>query len=1334
MPEFFGICGRFTPTQCKLAWISTYPNKVGTYPSEFLPSQRTIYHSTADIGFRFRPPILDQGESFGLFLGGLLFGGFAPPQFDIFTSQSHFATIFAKTANRLNVSHIVTQEEINQAASNGGVALIDTGEYVFEFLGVTDQQEDISENLTQEEIDQIQGTNETASDRAFRKLFEQQIPPERNRYLGIELNKRGITYRFDNGSAKVNSALKLAGIGDLQNASYRDGSSRVIRVDFSKITSRVPLPAGSPKPPVGSLQETPREVRAGDIIYLTYVAVKEHYIRQSVEAGYTVQAISIPPQAFGFPSRILVANYRFYEWFVRNDDPRGLPVKIGGWRIVESFNIPSNIVAPVGNTGESAEIGQFPMTGGRDVVEIDILNTNDISIGELNSYINNPSESIVADKTHINLNKYIFNANYHQQINQSFKRSDWYLRRNYITYNSHIDITKHVLYNVHPKALLKRDVDKWGIERFLAEEIEKDIKEGKDTFFPFMDDEKVLHPTNGTPQFLNSSNTKFEPIQPLSRYSLANLEVDAGVAGSVQLGQTGSTDDVVAAVNFTSNIITERFEEDTRVLVERHFTLGQRGHRFVGIEGLAGTRKSLSCIVDPTGSYAFAVHVNDDSLLIINRFDINEINEDIENLTYRPDLGTPPQKDNISPSPSQFEKRLGYGGLLGHQGVSPGRILSYYKYSEFSLFIYKTTNRESVVTVFPEIKPENISDITFVAEENKITILVGPGYSGRTEINYTCSNENGIRAMMLFKSGNNINGIVDFVDFDFTTKPINMTISHYWTKGDVIEFYGDNLSDVSINDITVQQISVNHGGDFLDGSPDSSAQDKFSDKLISNNIFFQTDTMSIGEDEKSRLYIFFNDSHGGISCIQSNDFGTSWYFHYQVILPVQTESVKNPFVINVFDERGCYLFFQFLGKILCKFIPFQLFLFEDALLIQSDSENRNNLYSQSGNTLRRSIYASAAAGDLTDLVFRQLTGRDPNNQNILNNTEVVTISNVDGTVSEETVIKNPLSIGAGTAFTNKNIEDIHFSAYRNNKGVLKLFFLLPAKDSIGGGNQLQCHFSTNGGISWYDYWEWIEYDYNRIRNDEQNKTQFIDRNAGFQPPGTITSVDPLQSDESAYFGINVHWSRLLRHKKENTTDLDSEVLAIDSPYVYYQKSSKNVFLFYIYKSCLLCKIFSDEIFSEAASKRQTDDGGMRFVKNSIERETKSYFVDGDLSVQDTREEIHRYYNSDTNEIMADGNIVFHSQWGIDTFNSNHRIQPQRVCAHELPKGQVRVIYKRNGSMNLSAAIWTGGYWMVEDLMRNLNEELPILEPPTEATNVCGGFGGNNYPCEETNVL
>lgn len=225
MPDWYGLCGS-SGRPCKLVWSSKFGvDKIGTYPSELLPSRRTIWHVSVDGAYTFKPPLTSLGDSgtglplVDIFAGHGLFG--SDIQYDTFMPQSQFILCFAKTANRFNVSHVITEEEM-ASVDQSGVGFIDVGEYVFDGIAAVFSKAQVEQELTQEEIAELNTTGESRQDRVFRKLFEQEF--EGNRFKYVQTNKLGIEYRLDNGGPKSNAIFEQAGIGDLQSVTYLDGT------------------------------------------------------------------------------------------------------------------------------------------------------------------------------------------------------------------------------------------------------------------------------------------------------------------------------------------------------------------------------------------------------------------------------------------------------------------------------------------------------------------------------------------------------------------------------------------------------------------------------------------------------------------------------------------------------------------------------------------------------------------------------------------------------------------------------------------------------------------------------------------------------------------------------------------------------------------------------------------------------------------------------------------------------------------------------------------------------------------------------------------------------
>jgi len=134
-----GICGPIDLPNitCKISHSSSYPNKIGVYPSEFLPSTFTIWHAV--FASQFPQQTLSQEAQnvigtplgAGLLTGLGLGGAFSLTGPLVHTFQSHHFVIFAQTANRVNVSYVLTEDDIANI-DDLGIAEIDVGEYVFE--------------------------------------------------------------------------------------------------------------------------------------------------------------------------------------------------------------------------------------------------------------------------------------------------------------------------------------------------------------------------------------------------------------------------------------------------------------------------------------------------------------------------------------------------------------------------------------------------------------------------------------------------------------------------------------------------------------------------------------------------------------------------------------------------------------------------------------------------------------------------------------------------------------------------------------------------------------------------------------------------------------------------------------------------------------------------------------------------------------------------------------------------------------------------------------------------------------------------------------------------
>lgn len=1344
-----GICGPAN-RPCKISHVSTYPNNVGIYPSQFLPSTFTIWHAVFASNFGLQPPNQDLVNlgSLGL-AGGILAGAIGGGLFNIpgaitHSFQSHHYIIFARTANRFSVAYTVTQDDID-AVNAQGIGQIDIGEYVFEAVSVTiEPLEDIDTllELTDAEKEALEDdpnctkgcSPESEEDRKFRKLFE--ISIANNKLLGVVVNTLGVEFRLDNGSRKSGQGLNQAGLGDLDNASYRDGTSRKLEVRFTS----------------GGENPAPGDIEVDQVIYLTYVAVKEHYMRQRINVGWNVFDPGDPTLCITTTTGFNAAHFRFFEWDMEPEGNSALPQKLAGWRAVEAFSSDVSFVAAM-QQGDNVLLGDF-LIGGFEAPGIRTTpvlrslnnNTSKVSISELQAFIDdrNTLSRFEFDNKYgvdINLTDITNNGSFHVNTSQagtaSVVTSEWFQRNIFTKFTNRIDASNHVFYNVHPKALRKRDIDKWAIERSMAEEILKDIETGNLTFFPFMDDPDVINPTSGTNENLNATNTIFAPIQPTTSYG-GNFFADCQSLGTFP---TNPADGLNSVHSVESNKISERFEKDTQVLVEKNFAVGagQLGPNLITLEGAGGVRGgTVTCIADPSGEFAFSGHGSDDGFLAYNKFSTGYTNRGINKLTYRPDQSAPPIKQNTNPATTQFEKLLGFSSVLGDApGIQPGQVVSISNFAPLDVLTFKTTSPELVKTQNPDLEDDQVEEMT-VSQAASLVVPVANGFYGSITINYelpVSADSKSADALLLAKVGGNQSGIVDTLTIRADGKKLQILFR--WIKADSFELIGERVEDMQIKDVIVKGILPDKANDFLnEGSShgQNAADQSLAERLADRSLLFSTDVMTLSEDENSVLYMFFNDADGGISVAASTDFGDSWTYHYGIVEKINGNEATNPFAVTEFQSNACFLFYQMAGKILCKKIHFRLFQNSDSNLIErlgdiltpaneDDSDSvalqSPSVYTDVGQILRRRVLSYVARGDLTDEAFLELLGRVPGQTTF----DIFETRQING--QDVKVRKQPLGKSPGTAFTNRDQQDTFFSAYRNDVGELKLWFLGDTVD----GPELQCHFSVDDGQTWYDLWEYLDFGYNRLRYDPNNNSQFIDRGASAEAPTTLEGNNPLESNQIALFGINVHWSRLKRHKIEEgdtTIDSESKVLNISSPYVFYQPTTDKVFLFYIYEGCLLCKIFNDATFATSARNRSDqENGGFSFVQNIIERQTRAYFVDGALASSSIQEELHRFVQGE--ERMAEGNIIFRYPFAVDAFGDDRVISAQRVCAFDLPNSLVRVLYKHGDTANIKSAIWTGAEWWAEDFLKDPTNLPSFNFPDNEGVAlVTGGFGGTGF--------
>lgn len=1372
-----GICGPFYDG-CHLSWASTESNNVGSYPSEWLPSQLTVWHGVFTARFPPVAPILPPG-SFGSIGGGLL-DVYIPTIPAPITFQSYMVINFCQTAYQLNFAYTLTQEDINNAFSaveldSQGKPIIINGEkiskdigalkiklntYIFDAISITDVPFNFEQKLTPEEKAALIEQQEFESDRIFRKLVNE-VDTSVNRLVGIQPNTEGIEYRLDNGTEISNEFLDGPGLGNLTSVDYRDGTSDTLIVDLSKyIKSIITVPDQPDKTYERGINQSNTQKNggwvAGDIIYISFIEVKKHYMRQYVNISWILYDGGTSFQgAYAIPQSIRGANYRFFTWEVINGNTTK---SLHGWRAVESFGIKANAMVMFGSPNPSVD---FPE------------NVNLTSFSD-------DTESTWTET--------------------QYKTSDWYNRKQYNSYDDSGEKYEHLFYNVHSKSLAIKDTLKFGIERNLAQELMIDIRNGRNTFFPILvltgEDE-----TKGTfsGESLNATNSFFYPIQPVIKMNISNCYSTTQSVGSfnvfgIPYGWNNGAGDLITYHSYDSPIIREKFDKDTRILVERFFAYGaSQDIRLVSIRAVPkSSGHAISCISDPSGIYSLISHYDQDQNIVFNIFNNKRIVDDFSRLDYRPD-----KKEDISNiktvNPNLFANEIGYNGLLGDfPGFSPGQKVNLGKQLSNSAFIYSTLDASKVPSNFFSDSDAQIKPLPSKPSINKnssdnfvLTISLNQGYYGKTRFDYKVNevpdslklNRNVSATLKIGGTAGSIVAVIDNIYISSTSSVASEEIIHEWFYIDTIEIAGDLVQYLSLINVIAVGMPINQALDFLTNrSSDTSNDGNPSQKSVSHGIFINNPVSSIAEDIKSNLYVFFEDNDHNISCMYSHDFGYSWFFYYGIIEKMGDAELSNPFVLSDFTNNLCYIFYQVSNKIMVKIINFGMFNAADSMTVERTIPDilvkkgtktviidfptlpvtydlydkvKQTIYTTNGLSAIRQSLSYIAAGDLTDLQFIS---------DILFKKAIIRDTD---TKKENITTLFPVSLSSNTCIPKSDVTNIFFSAYLNksrnktsgNGGLVKLFFLSTVIDETntkigqgGGGLQLQCHFSSDGGQSWSDFWEFLNYGYNRQRITHYTENEaseisgyhFIDRSQD----GTTASfkyVNGTIGSEPNQFGINIHWSRLKKHKiATGTSPVNSEseslVLTVSSPYVFYQESFQKVFLFYVYQNCLLCKVFSDTLFH--LTKTQY---GFKTVKTELEKNTKAWFVDGDLSSNDIREELNGYINIETKEIMSDGNIYFTYSDSIDTFNSDRFVLPQRVCAYELQNGYVRIMYKIGISDRLTAAIWLGDSlgWRVEEMFTkkikgdsfdaNSNPNIKKLLDQS-FTNVCGGFGDNSFEC------
>jgi len=1101
--------------------------------------------------------------------------------------------------------------------------------------------------------DEVLPSKARLEDILWRELFELRGKIPDNLFNRVVVNRLGIYYRMDNGSSKgVEIAGQSGGIGSSYGGTHNDGSSKLIEFKLSE------------------------DIQMGDTVYVTYAAAKEHYLRQCVH----IRWFAIDAGIMGFvayPTSISAANYRFYKWKTQGvlGQPSGTSgtTDLEGWRIVESFNyspemitflkegVPSPILTSfIQDEQVDGPIKYIPVSADINDIEDSMTNTESLVFQDWPFISNGFSDShsyMIEDFPLILLPpEDLAKTWYWKYINSSFSKG------------SYADLTEHLAYNVNDKALSSRDVDKMGYPINFAEAVDEAIKSGEETFIPFRDargwpvDDPNFGPVS---DMLDSGNYAIEPINSSPRIiSTSNaLAIDSpiGLFPHVGAGQIYA--------EFASNVIQEPFKKGTRILVETK-PLGRDVVLSVNCKG--GGEGFVNAIQDVPFRNAFIFSNNSDSFLIRRHMRYDYYYDDLEKLDFLPGKGGINYDDITINVHRRSNPVVGLAGLIGDSpGMFPGRVVSFYQYANNDAFVeYYMGEPQTRIETKKEIGATTIADDVHISlgefvYTGSLRGKIVFGFSGSFKKGSSAKGyEEKIRdiwkslfpsrtLIIMFLSGNNIESIIDNVPFR-PVFDIDVVISttdegkssessmfkfdveqpfempdYYWLKGDSIRIkfpfdpqdFVDKLKDITDEDgdgLSTGGRAAAHSISAISiiGLKDEYAQD-FTDneatpQFLTSNFplwkggnFVKTDYASSHIDDVGIIYVLFDDEKGGISCVSTEDEGFTWTLQYGVIEPLEAIKNRFPFCVKSSIRQQLFLFFVRNGVLYVGVLPLGDFELEDAFKIVDPDEENEEDETFFGKIRNTAVYVAAGNNNTDNIEF---------------------IGKYDR-----------YKLGLTTIFSNVNFETPYFSAYQDTKGELKLFF-------IDDNHKVQCHYSTDNGLTWNDLWVCMKYGIDGIQDEFKNF-------------GKTSDSYPL--------GVNPHSQNVPTEEQ------------IDSPYAFYSSFLDRVYLFYVYKECLLCKLF-DNLWSANAVE-----GGNEY-DNFVDSlaKNKSIFVDGNAS-------------RIADEIGE--NIIMTHEYALGNFTDARAIESQRVHAIQLQNGNIKVHYKTQDGAIRGA--WQDGYtWTIEDMM------------------------------------
>lgn len=571
--EFLGKCGR-AQNECKVVWSSAFSSRVAPYPSDYLPSKLTIWYANTTGGYSFN---VSTEDPFGGLVSGAFvsLGSLATYSNIALNPLSKIVLIFAQTENKINVPYKITQENIDTANQNNGIVTIDIGSYPLEFIGVTDYPVEVilEKDLTTTEISDIKKNHDTVDDYLFRKLFELGINEIYDRFVEIVPNEAGIAYRMDNGTDLSDSILGIGTPYDLNQANYKDGTSKLIEINLAK-----PKADGS-------------FIKVGDIVYLSYVSITKHYFRQLLKVKWALVAQTLGgiSQCVVYPNVVKNINFRFFEW----TDPVTKET-LKGWRATDACNM--NPWIAYANTLGVLAVSTQKVYNGKEYVT-----NSDFSSRQLANFVYRYPSSIRTTEVK-SLEQVMFNV--HPLALQKPDTEK---------YGYEKTLADYIVSN--GKNAQTPFFDKYGTIVYASS------ASGNPNVYPLPYD------------LCDSSNFLISPIKNTAKYTQANAEANCSTAN---LFSGNGGDDILVSYSISSNVITEQLDKKTRIYVEHFSTQGEKPYKLLSVQSVLGSGVITSCVRLPSNPHTVYLDSNPESYLSYRIFANKDIETSISRLSYSP--------------------------------------------------------------------------------------------------------------------------------------------------------------------------------------------------------------------------------------------------------------------------------------------------------------------------------------------------------------------------------------------------------------------------------------------------------------------------------------------------------------------------------------------------------------------------------------------------------------------------------------------------------------------------------------------------------------------------